>query len=183
MGDGDRRKQKTRRGPGRGAERGRGNSNSSSRRIEPKKTWHRGMQLYNAAGPPPTPISYYYSAYIWAPGRGPDRRMRTRTIRPGPPDFSSSIALQSITARTWFNAGLNERLCGRLNIWICGFMNHGRSWCRCRSIFNLMNAIVLLFSEVKSTTKCFSTRYLIYRALTSDLQEFITAFFLPGDFE
>lgn len=31
-------------------------------RVE--ETWHRGMQLHNAAGPPPTPTSYYYySAY------------------------------------------------------------------------------------------------------------------------
>lgn len=65
-------------------------------RVE--ETWHRGMQLHNAAGPPPTPTTYYYSTYAGPTGPDPVTRMWT----PGPfdrVDFSSTITLEHYTWR------------------------------------------------------------------------------------
>lgn len=53
-------------------------------RVE--ETWHRGMQLHNAAGPPPTPSEhYYYNTYV-----GPGRAGALRRVLG--PDYSTFLA-------------------------------------------------------------------------------------------
>lgn len=101
------------------------------------------MQLHNAAGPPPIlPTSYYYSTHIetwlaWAQRRVCGTRLFDRV------DFSSSIALASITAKqTRFNAGLSGCFMDGLiygsaritDLWI--YESRMRPRCDYRSIFN-----------------------------------------------
>lgn len=110
-------------------------------RVE--ETWHRGMQLHNAAGPPPTPTSYYYSTHVDPTGLGPATRMWTRLF--DRVDFSSSIALASITGKqTRFNAGLNVCFmdgliyrCARImDLWI--YESRMRSRCHYRVLFLIL---------------------------------------------
>lgn len=60
-----------------------GAGGSEQEEDKAEETWHRGMQLYNAAGPPPTPTSYYYSTYAGPTGPDSVTRVWTPAIRPG----------------------------------------------------------------------------------------------------